>query len=184
MEEGRKRKVRLRHERGLCRCGRKAEKGVKMCARCLLAARVRSRQAYRIKAGIPLDAPLAKGGRRPARLPVLRGGSPHLTKGVTRQTCCDGYGRESSWYVAAMVFNGKPHARRWSVSKYGEDGARLAASLQKLLWLVESGTWNPADGDVLSILSYAQTFEGNRDYQDCEVVDVSSPWIQEYEEAG
>jgi hypothetical protein len=79
------------------------------------------------------------------------------------------------------MIKGKPMARRWSIGKHGEAGAKLAASLQKLLWVVENGLWNPADGDPLAIMSYAESFNGNRDYDDCEISDVSSPWIQEYD---
>jgi hypothetical protein len=101
---------------------------------------------------------------------------------VTRQTNSDGYGRTDDYYVAAMMIKGKYKGRRWSVTKHGEAGAKLAASLQKLLWIVECGLWNPTDGDPLAIMSYADSFNGNRDYDDCEIADVSSPWIQEYED--
>lgn len=170
---------------GICRCGDRAEDGVKMCKRCLCAARKASRDAYRNRKGIPLNAALSRRGRKakvkePSR--KCRKPQTSLAKGVTRQVNVDGYGREDACYVAAIMVKGKQKARRWSINKHGEAGAKLAASLQKLLWVVEHGIWNPEDGDPLAILGYADSFSGNRDYDDCEIDDVSSPWIQEYED--
>jgi hypothetical protein len=171
---------------GICRCGSKAAEGVKMCPKCLGDAREASRNTYRLRVGIPLDDPKAKRGRKSAiSVPKKRSerkSATSLVKGVTRQTSRDGYGREDDYYVASVMIKGKAKARRWSITKYGESGAKLAASLQKLLWVVENGLWNPADGDPLAIMSYSESFNGNRDYDDCEISDVSSPWIQECED--
>jgi hypothetical protein len=69
------------------------------------------------------------------------------------------------------------------VNKYGEGGARMLASLQKMMLLIEGGVWNPEDGDPLELISLSQSFEGNRDYQNCVLEKGSSPWIFEYENA-
>jgi hypothetical protein len=170
---------------GICRCGSKAAAGVKMCPDCLGDAREASRNAYRLRVGIPLDAPKAARGRKPmVKVPkkLTRNMQPKIGTKVRREEIPDGYGRMDSWYVATITIKRKTQARRWSINKHGEDGARLAASLQRLLWLVENGAWNPADGDPLAIMSYSDSFSGNRDYDDCEISEVNSPWIQTYED--
>jgi hypothetical protein len=99
-----------------------------------------------------------------------------IKRGVARETRVDGYGRRDEYYCARIWLKGRLLNRRWSITKHGEDGARLAASLQKLLWVVENGLWTPADGDPLAITGYAESFAGNRDYENCVVTDVDSPW--------
>jgi hypothetical protein len=151
---------------GLCvTCAKPSRPGKCQCQECSDAGKAR----YRIATG-------------KAPLPAKKKPCTRLTGGVTRQTNRDGYGRPDDYYVASIMIRGKAMARRWSIQKHGEAGAKLAASLQKLLWVVENGLWNPADGDPLAIMSYAESFNGNRDYDDCEISDVSSPWIQEYED--
>ena len=169
---------------GQCRCGKRTVKGVKTCPKCLLKSRIAARNAYRKRVGIPIDAPISDRGRKPSIPPQKRIQTKlraKILKGVTRKVNKDGYGRESSWYVAAMGVKGRVLCRKWSISKYGEDGAKLAASLQKLLWVVESGLWKPEHGDPLAIIGYSESFGGNRDYDDCVIDNVSSPWIHEYE---
>lgn len=112
-----------------------------------------------MQAGIPLDAPVK--GRPLPPIKAARKGSSNLVKGVVRNDCTDGYGRRASYYVA-------------------EDGAKLCASLQRLLWIIENGRWNPSDGDPLAIMSYADSFSGNAEYDDCVIDDVSSPYLREY----
>ena len=150
---------------GLCvTCAEPSRPGKVQCQECSDKGKAR----YRASTG---KAPLTAKKKAHTR----------LTGGVTRQINRDGYGRPDDCYVASIMIRGKAMARRWSINKHGEGGARLAASLQKLLWVVENGLWNPADGDPLAIMSYAESFNGNRDYDDCEISHVSSPWIQEYD---
>lgn len=104
-----------------------------------------------------------------------------LTCGVTRYEAKDGYGRVGVYYMAGAMIKGKPLRRKFSVDKYGVAAAQLLAAMQKMMWLVEHGVWNPTDGDPLVLLSYTDSFAGNRDYQDSEISDVNSPWIQSYE---
>ena len=151
---------------GLCvTCAEPSRPGKCQCQECSDAGKNR----YRVATG-------------KAPLPAKKKAHTRLTGGVTRQTNRDGYGRPDDCYVASIMIRGKAMARRWSIKKHGEAGAKLAASLQKLLWVVENGLWNPADGDPLAIMSYAESFNGNRDYDDCEISDVNSPWIQSYED--
>lgn len=107
-----------------------------------------------------------------------------FTGGVYRHVNKDGYGREGVWFLAMCQVNGKKHARRWSVDKYGHDSAKLLATLQKMMWMIEGGAWRVEDGDPLAILNYAESFSGNKDYEDCVIDhrDVSSPWIRQYED--
>lgn len=173
-----------RERLGKCRCGKKAAANAKSCPACATKARRASRAAYRRKHGIPLDAPVAKIGRkRKITTPARVGEKPRtsFTRGVTRSVNRDGYGREAVWYVATCMVNGKSRARKWSASKYGEAGAKMLAALHKLAWLIELGVWKPEDGDPLALLGYTDTFEGNRDYADCQLEPELSPWIQRYE---
>ena len=153
---------------GLCvTCADKSRPGKCQCQRCSDDGKNR----YRVSTGKPL-------------LPkkTTRKSGVKLIKGVVRNENLDGYGRMSVWYVASFTIKRKTKQRKWSVDKHGEDGARLAASLQRLLWIIEAGQWNPSAGDPLAIASYAESFNGNRDYADSEISDVSSPWIHEYED--
>lgn len=176
-------KTQERHQKNLCRCGAKAAKGLKTCPTCLLKARQAARDLYRLQHGIPLEAPIKRRGRKTTvKEKIVRKRSVQMVKGVTRQTNKDGYGRSDDWYVAAIQVKNKVRARRWSVAKYGEDGARLAASLQRMLWILEEKCWKPADGDPLALLSYTQSFEGNRDYEDCVLDYQPTAWSQTYED--
>ena len=153
---------------GLCvTCADKSRPGKVQCQECSDAGKARYREAT---------------GRPPLPKKITRKSGAKLIKGVVRSEQPDGYGRMSAWYVASLTIKRKTQQRKWSVDKHGEDGARLAASLQRMLWLIEAGQWNPAAGDPLAIASYAESFAGNRDYDDCEISDVSSPWTHEYED--
>ena len=86
-------------------------------------------------------------------------------------------------YVATICVNGVCKTKRYSIKKLGEKGARLAAALQRLAWVIELGVWNPKDGDPFQILSYSEMFKGNNEYDDA-VLDrkeMSSPHFFEYE---
>lgn len=103
-----------------------------------------------------------------------------LIKGVRRETQTDGRGRKSVWYRATIRVNGKSRQCRRSVDRYGESGARLLTTLQRMIWIVEMGAWNPNDGDPLALLGYTDIYEGNRDYQDSVISEVRGPWTYEY----
>jgi len=177
-KEKRKRQIEL----GLCRCGSKAKIGYKLCPQCLSKAREASREKYRLKVGIPLNKPVSKKGGLVKVKKKYKKPLTSIVKGVIRTVNKDGYGREDTWYVASAMVKGKSVQRKWSVSKYGESGAKLLATLQKMSWLIEFKVWNPNEGDPLALLGYTDIFNGNRDYDDCEVVDQPSPWMFEYED--
>lgn len=86
-------------------------------------------------------------------------------------------------YVRVCIYaNGRRiRQKQFSVSKYGERAAILMASLLRLSWIIETGRWKPEDGDALGILKYADSFNGNNEYENSVVDDVSSPWIPEIE---
>jgi hypothetical protein len=79
---------------------------------------------------------------------------------------------------------GTVHKRKtYSIEKLGEKGARIAAALQRMAWVIELGVWNPIDGDPFQILSYTDMFNGNEEYSDA-VLDrreLSSPHLYERE---
>ena len=80
---------------------------------------------------------------------------------------------------------GAVHKRKtYSIEKLGEKGARMAAALQRMAWVIELGVWNPKDGDPFQILSYTDMFKGNEEYKDA-VLDrseLSSPHLYERED--
>lgn len=155
-----------RRANGLCvTCAKESRPGKGQCKECSELAKAR----YRVSIGKEEPAPKKKPRTQ-------------ITKGVRRKRNCDGYGRVDYYYVAAIMVGGKTLSRRWSVTKHGEAGAKLAASLQKLLWVVENGLWNPDDGDPLAIMNYAASFEGNDDYENSVVFNVASSWINVYED--
>ena len=84
--------------------------------------------------------------------------------------------------MASAMIKGVQMRRKFSVNKHGEAAAQLLAAMTKMMWLVEQGVWGPTDGDPLALLSYTDSFAGNREYADCEVSDVASPWMQTYED--
>lgn len=180
----------VRKANGLCvTCGKKVKASAGcQCAACADKGRIYARNAYRGKMGIPMEAPILTGGekrRKSASLPKKSRTYKHpltqLSGGVKRVELKDGYGRVGVFFLAGCSIKGKIYSRKFSVDKYGYDAAKLLASMQRLMWLVEGGVWRPQDGDPLALLSYTDVFAGNRDYQDCEVANISSPWIQEYE---
>lgn len=155
---------------GLCvTCVGPSRPGKCQCQECSDAGKER----YRVVTGKP---PL------PAKKKTYDKARTHLTGGVTRHEAKDGYGRVGVYYMADAMIKGKPLRRKFSVDKYGVAAAQLLAAMQKMMWLVENGVWNPTDGDPLALLNYTDSFAGNRDYQDCEIADVNSPWIQSYED--
>jgi len=158
-----------RRSDGLCvTCAAPSRPGKCQCKECSDAGKARYREAT---------------GKPPlAAKKACKKAKTRLTGGVTRHEAKDGYGRVGVYYMADAMIRGKPLRRKFSVDKYGAAAAQLLAAMQKMMWLVEHGVWNPADGDPLALLSYTDSFAGNRDYQDSEISDVNSPWIQSYED--
>ena len=75
------------------------------------------------------------------------------------------------WYYIAHIKIGKDKRRKtFSIHKLGEKGAKLAASFQRLAWLIELGAWNPNDGDPLAVIDYSDFFKGNDEYEHSKVV--------------
>lgn len=154
-----------RKAEGLCvTCAEKSRPGKVQCQECSDAGKTR----YRVATG-------------KAPLPAKKKARTRLTGGVSRYEAKDGYGRVGVYYMADAMINGKPLRRKFAVDKHGVAAAQMLAAMQKMMWLVEYGVWNPTDGDPLALLNYTDSFAGNRDYQDCEISDVNSPWIQSYE---
>lgn len=159
-----------RKENGLCvTCAKASRLGKVQCQDCSDAGKHRYLQAT-------------------GKIPVMTGkhalkkAHTRMTGGVRRVELKDGYGRVGVYYLATAMINGKALSRKFSIDKYGHASAELLAAMQKMMWLVEYGVWSPTDGDPLALLSYTESFAGNRDYQDCVVSDMSSPWIQAYED--
>lgn len=119
----------------------------------------------------------------PAKSSRYKNARTSLIGGVTRIEARDGFGRVGVYYMAAAMIKGVQMRRKFSVDKYGAAAAQLLAAMTKMMWLVEHGVWSPTDGDPLALLSYTDSFAGNREYADCEVSDVTSPWIQTHEDA-
>lgn len=69
-------------------------------------------------------------------------------------------------YVACICVGNDVRQKNFSIKKLGDTGSRLAASLQRMSWLIELGVWKPEDGDPFAIL---HLHEGNRDYENCKV---------------
>jgi hypothetical protein len=157
----------LRKASGLCVvCGKKSRQGKVCCQKCSDKSAARYREAT----GKP-PLPIKKTKKVPMR----------LTGGVARRVMKDGYGRAGVYYCAEASIAGKQRSRKFSVDAHGVAGSQMLAALQKMMWLVETKAWNPADGDPLALLGYMDAFGGNRDYDNCVIEKTSSPWIQEYE---
>lgn len=100
---------------------------------------------------------------------TLRKRKSILWAGVSRVTRkpVPGHIRGAAWEAHVFV-NDKRISRSYSVAKFGESAARLAATLRRMLWLLEYQKWSPEDGDPLEFLKYGDLFSGNADYQDSE----------------
>ena len=86
-----------------------------------------------------------------------------LTKGLYRWVTTSRGIKIPSWRAQFRLGN-KIKQRSYSVRAYGEQGARLMAAMQRMLWLLQYRIWNPAWGDPLSMLFNSDTFNGNSDY--------------------
>lgn len=102
----------------------------------------------------------------------------------TRTKLAGGVSSDGVQYLTHITV-GKVHKRKtYSIAKLGEKGARMAAALQRMAWVIELGVWNPRDGDPFQILSYSEMFKGNEEYDDA-VLDrreLSSPHLYERDE--
>lgn len=87
-----------------------------------------------------------------------------LTKGVQFRTwgrTSKGRHRTVPMWVADLTFTNKRFQRAFSIHRYGNDGAKLLATLQRMMWLIEHKIWTPADGDPFAVLSATEFY--NRD---------------------
>ena len=88
------------------------------------------------------------------------------------------YPHGRNWYwIAHIKVNGLKQSKAFSISRLGETGARLAAALQRMCWLIDTGAWRPDGDNPLAILSYTDMLRGNRDYAESEVVGERSPHV-------
>lgn len=101
-----------------------------------------------------------------------------LTGGIYRAIFTDS-GKKRAVWIATLYVMGRRQRRVFSVNRCGEYGAKLAASLQRLVWLIDFGLWKPRDGDPLEILSYSEAHKGNRDYENSVNEERSSPFIRQ-----
>jgi len=89
-----------------------------------------------------------------------------LHKGVHRN-------KHDNVWVALLTLDGKCYQKTFSIKKLGDRSAKLCASMQRLIWLIDLGIWSPDKGDPFKLLSFMDTFEGNEDIR---IQDVESPW--------
>lgn len=148
-------------DNGFCRCGKLCKAGKRRCEQCLKREAARNAAKYH---GKPLEP------KKPRTAFVA---------GVRFETSADGYGRREEWVTAAIMINGEQLKRRWSVAKHGKAGAKMLASLQRMMWMIENGVWKPEDGDPFAAMTYEETF-GNRDYSDSVLEHQHSPWTHSY----
>jgi hypothetical protein len=92
------------------------------------------------------------------------------------------YERESSFQVRLSV-NSLALQKDYSIARLGRTAAKLAASLQRMAWIIEHGIWKPEDGDPFEFLSFTDTFKGNQEYDDAVIDDEDSPHLQSFAEA-
>lgn len=83
-------------------------------------------------------------------------------------------------YTAHISIANRIHRKSYSISRLGEKGARLAATFQRMAWMLEFGVWNPKDGDPFELLSYSESFSKNQDYENSVVKDMDSPAFRGY----
>lgn len=88
-------------------------------------------------------------------------------------------GRKWYWFAHVHIDGMVQRGRYFPIERLGETGARLAAALQRLCWLIDLGFWRPDEDDPMAILSYTQLLRGNQDYAMSEVDDAHSPYIPE-----
>jgi hypothetical protein len=137
------------------------------------------RKRHLLKTGKPYDPKLqpsyikARGRRKRERELAWRKRANSLTKGIHKRAGC--------WY-ATFNQSGIQTSRGFSIKRLGNQAAKLAATFQRMVWLLDHQVWRPEEGDPLKHMSYADLLRGNGDYTDAAVDDVSSPWLPETEE--
>lgn len=108
---------------------------------------------------------------------------PSLVKGLRRMK--DSRGRD--YWVARIDIgsrgSGLYRRKTFSVTRLGESGAKLAAALQRLSWLIDLEVWRPDDGDPLAILGYTKIFDGNEEYENCKITGRDSPYTTRPDDA-
>lgn len=112
--------------------------------------------------------PIAKEPAKPRQIYAYKGrykpGSRcKTTGGITRQLSVSGCGSSYIRWQVSMTVAGRQMLRTFSEEKYGRDGAKLLCSLYKMAWLIESGVWNPKDGDVFAQVAAGGFFSGRED---------------------
>ena len=104
-------------------------------------------------------------------------------KAGSRTNLAGGVSSDGVRYLTHITVGAVHKRKTYSIEKLGEKGARMAAALQRMAWVIELGVWNPKDGDPFQILSYTDMFKGNEEYSDA-VLDrreLSSPHLYERE---
>ena len=96
-----------------------------------------------------------------------------LTAGVHRRSGC--------WYATITMDTIKTE-KGFSINRLGEKGARLAATLQRMVWLIDHKIWKPDEGDPLKLIRYLDAFQGNAEYVNSVIDDVANPWAAPTEE--
>jgi len=134
-----------------------------------LNAMQRFKLRYLQKHGVPYDPKRQPSyrkarGKKPIkknyRLPRIK-----ITKGVHKKCGC--------WYATITVDTIKT-SKGFSISKLGDKGAKLAATLQRMVWLIDKKVWNPEEGDPLKIISYLELTQHSSPTED--------PWSAPEEE--
>jgi len=87
--------------------------------------------------------------------------------------------RTRNRFAAKLKFGPQLKLRIFNIDRLGESGARLAASLQRMVWLIECGAWRIEDGDPLMFSTFREMLRGNQDYADSHVTEFHSPHLPE-----
>ena len=100
-------------------------------------------------------------------------------KAGSRTKLAGGVSSDGVRYLTHITVGAVHKRKTYSIEKLGEKGARMAAALQRMAWVIEMGVWNPKDGDPFQILSYTDMFKGNAEYDDAVIDrrDVQSPHL-------
>lgn len=100
-----------------------------------------------------------------------------LKGGVYMQQARTRAGTLLTFYIARINVCGRRLRRTFSADRLGHDGARMAASLQRLVWLIDFEIWNPRDGDPFEILNFRDTISRNGDYENSVNVEKDARWV-------
>ncbi len=105
--------------------------------------------------------------------------SPPRYKLGRRNKLAAGISVNSLFCQACISIGNRKYNKKYSVAKLGAKAARLAASLQRMAWVIEFGVWNPDDGDPFEFMKYSDVFSKNQDYQDAELDKEFNPFRRE-----